>query len=431
MSAYDYAREYIESVGARYAGGENERKAQEWIEGKLKSLGLKVFIDSFKFISSENYYRILTLIVMTIQLLLLWYARYLNPLIILASFIAIMFFFAKIYKKIDVRLANTPSKNILASFKAEIGENKEEKKVLICAHYDSPRNLSKILQRLEEAFRTLNPFLSLVFISFLFVEALRSFLYLLSLKNYLLYSQFLLERLWNYLWMVFIFIFLPFITFGYVMLIYNWVRKKENSVGADDNASGVGCLLELAERLKKRPLKNLEPYFALWGAEERGLFGSRQFVRKYDEKLSKEKLYVLNMDVVGVGSTIVITSGQGVVFRKRCDEKLLEMLEKACLEVGANFELSWESPITGGSSDHQEWVDRGYKAMSIFREDKRGLSIFAKLFAKLLLIPHPTQFSLKHVHTERDDLKILKKETLLETVEVAESYLRKLDNLEG
>ncbi len=69
--------------------------------------------------------------------------------------------------------------------------------------------------------------------------------------------------------------------------------------GADDNASGVAGLLELARYFTKNDVK--EPYnflFIAFGAEELGLVGSRYFAN--NPTLSLEKInFMANMDMIG------------------------------------------------------------------------------------------------------------------------------------
>ncbi|RMG40830.1 MAG: M20/M25/M40 family metallo-hydrolase [Planctomycetota bacterium] len=69
--------------------------------------------------------------------------------------------------------------------------------------------------------------------------------------------------------------------------------------GADDNASGTAALLEIAEALMllpQRPRRSV--LIAFWDAEEKGLLGSRFFVRSPTVPLERIR-FVLNIDMVG------------------------------------------------------------------------------------------------------------------------------------
>ncbi len=68
--------------------------------------------------------------------------------------------------------------------------------------------------------------------------------------------------------------------------------------GADDNASGVACMLYLAEYLKNSNAKNNNYLFIGFSGEELGLFGSKRFTENPTIDLGKVN-YMLNMDMVG------------------------------------------------------------------------------------------------------------------------------------
>ncbi len=67
--------------------------------------------------------------------------------------------------------------------------------------------------------------------------------------------------------------------------------------GADDNASGVAVLLQLAKKLKQNPTASNYLFIAFSG-EEMGLLGSNFFAKNPTISLSKVN-YMLNMDMVG------------------------------------------------------------------------------------------------------------------------------------
>jgi len=73
--------------------------------------------------------------------------------------------------------------------------------------------------------------------------------------------------------------------------------KKEIHNGADDNASGVAVLLNLAQKLKKKNKGNNYLFIAFSG-EEMGLLGSNYFTKNPTIDLAKAN-YMLNMDMVG------------------------------------------------------------------------------------------------------------------------------------
>lgn len=71
--------------------------------------------------------------------------------------------------------------------------------------------------------------------------------------------------------------------------------------GADDNASGVAVILEIARVLGALP-PDERPFtlvFVAFGAEEMGLLGSKHYVETLDKKLRGRMVAMLNFDMVG------------------------------------------------------------------------------------------------------------------------------------
>lgn len=79
-------------------------------------------------------------------------------------------------------------------------------------------------------------------------------------------------------------------------------RTKENGLihnGADDNASGVAAMLELAQKISKnKKLKKNNYLFMAFSGEELGLIGSQYFTENPTIKLADAN-YMLNIDMLG------------------------------------------------------------------------------------------------------------------------------------
>jgi len=70
--------------------------------------------------------------------------------------------------------------------------------------------------------------------------------------------------------------------------------------GINDNGSGSAAVLEVALRLAQEPAQNRRRMrFAFWGAEERGLVGSRHHVNSLSEDERRQIAVYVNLDMVG------------------------------------------------------------------------------------------------------------------------------------
>ena len=87
------------------------------------------------------------------------------------------------------------------------------------------------------------------------------------------------------------------------------------SPGANDNASAVGTLLALAERLQQEPLPHTEVWLAFTGCEESGCDGMRVFLDEYGEKL--KEAFFLDFELVGIGEKLGYLQSEGLLRRQR------------------------------------------------------------------------------------------------------------------
>lgn len=86
------------------------------------------------------------------------------------------------------------------------------------------------------------------------------------------------------------------------------------SPGANDNASGVGVILGLAERLKGEPLAHTEIWLAFTGCEEAAAYGISAFLDLHARKLGEEAVYII-LDQVGKGRLEYLTA-DGLIIRR-------------------------------------------------------------------------------------------------------------------
>lgn len=94
--------------------------------------------------------------------------------------------------------------------------------------------------------------------------------------------------------------------------------------GANDNASGVGVVLQLAAETAARPLESTRLVILITGSEESGLLGARAFLRERD---TSGWLFV-NFDSVGSTATLRYTRAEGLMPKWRCDARLVAVADR-------------------------------------------------------------------------------------------------------
>ena len=127
--------------------------------------------------------------------------------------------------------------------------------------------------------------------------------------------------------------------------------------GADDNASGVAGLLEVADaigKLQQRPRRTI--LFALWDGEEKGLLGSKHWIEQPTIPLRQVALMV-NLDMIGR-----LRSSRVEVYGSRTTYGLRRMLCRCNESLGLKLEFDWEIKE---NSDHYSFFTSGIPVLML------------------------------------------------------------------
>ncbi|MEG1649470.1 MAG: M20/M25/M40 family metallo-hydrolase, partial [Rikenellaceae bacterium] len=129
------------------------------------------------------------------------------------------------------------------------------------------------------------------------------------------------------------------------------IRSGKIYNGADDNASGVSAVLQIASAFVKSGVKPKRTViFALWDGEEKGLLGSSRFVKSF-KNINNVKAY-LNFDMIGRNSdelnpktfTYFYTAKNG-----EFEQWLRESIIEYSLDLKPQYN-AWENPVSGSDN---------------------------------------------------------------------------------
>jgi Zn-dependent M28 family amino/carboxypeptidase len=183
-------------------------------------------------------------------------------------------------------------------------------------------------------------------------------------------------------------------------------------MGSIDNASGVAILIELAKLVSKNPLNKTDVIFLWCGAEERGLWGSKQYCNRHFEELNYDydlnKSFNINIDMVG--TYIGLLDKLGLFKKKDLNKNLNNVLEASANQQ--NIKIKKESVKIGtGSSDHQ--IFRAYAK----KHEKGGFQV--GLFS--------TEDDVKYIHSKHDTPDKCSSEMLNNCIEICFNAIKSLD----
>lgn len=126
--------------------------------------------------------------------------------------------------------------------------------------------------------------------------------------------------------------------------------------GANDNASGVSVLLNLARHYKLHPPK-YRTLFVFFAGEEAGLMGSQFFVQNKTVPLQKIK-FLINLDLLGTGDDGIMVVNGAIL------EKQFNLLTQINSETGLVKEIKKRGKAK--NSDHYWFTEAGVPAFFIY-----------------------------------------------------------------
>ena len=132
-------------------------------------------------------------------------------------------------------------------------------------------------------------------------------------------------------------------------------RGAEIHNGADDNASGVAALLQLAEELSTTP-RYFGILFVAFAGEELGLLGSRHYMEHPAIPLERT-LCMLNFDMIGRSEGELLIGGTGT------SPDFGPILENLALRTPLTLRTA---QTAGGSSDHLSFSRKGIPVLFFF-----------------------------------------------------------------
>lgn len=176
------------------------------------------------------------------------------------------------------------------------------------------------------------------------------------------------------------------------------------SPGANDNATGIGVVLSLAEQLAENPLEHTAVWIVLTGCEEVGCYGSDDFIRKHRNDLGDAAW--ITIDTVGsYGGVPVFLSQETFLSTAKSDEQLLETMR----------DISQRHPDLHA---HEISMKGSYTDSAI--GFKHGLRV-------LTLESHQADGTLSNWHRPTDTIDAISPECMQATESLIHQFLQELD----
>jgi hypothetical protein len=316
----NYLRWLVESIGARGSCGKGEREAAEYAAAQLRGFGLQdVHLEGFQGAASayRRYALICGLALAATVAAVTLTAPPLNGLAFLVHLAAAQ---AMLFES-DFRsnwsrvfLPGRESQNVVSRQPAAL---RAERSIVLVAHLDTARTPAFNASRRGQ--RAYNLLFRGLFFSLLGAGLLHAALALGAS---------------------------PGLTWGLVataalqaitLALFFSADRTPYSPGAYDNASGVACVLALAERLRSSPLRRSEVWCCLTGCEETGTAGA---IALYNQHTANwQRPTIINLDQLGY-SRIYLRIREGLLRRYAARDACIRIANQAAAtSPGVDFML--------------------------------------------------------------------------------------------
>jgi Zn-dependent M28 family amino/carboxypeptidase len=142
------------------------------------------------------------------------------------------------------------------------------------------------------------------------------------------------------------------------------VMRSPTVPGANDNLSGVGLLVALAELLRDSPIPGLRVVLLSAGAEETLQDGIRGFVARHRHEFDPDRTWMLNVDAIG-SPRLIMLEGEGPFWvRDYTDPSFRDLIERSAAEQGVALERGFRARA---STDSVITSRAGYRARACVR----------------------------------------------------------------
>ncbi len=308
MGMMAHVRRLSENLGKRPSASAAEIAAAKYIKRSFQQLGFQPVEQDFRSRRHAEVSLLLSYLMIIISVVLIrGHPILFFVIFFLGFFLCLLEYMGR--RPIGLFQWRHKSKNVIlkiSPFKSV------DKKVVIFGHLDTPKKAFYHDQALERLYGIG------VLINVLSLCALLMGMITITVAVILNVEKPIIDALW------YIIILLSIPSFLTLLFVSIKLLMRKYSNGANDDASGLAVLLNLAEHYSKRSLINTELWLVALGSEEPGSIGLKRFLRAYGDDL--KGAFFIFVDAVGM-SLPVYYRYEGMILPFRADKKLLKLAE--------------------------------------------------------------------------------------------------------
>ncbi len=337
----NHVRVLAQEIGPRGSTTEAERQGSEYCQRVLIDLGIQPQIETFQ--SARSIYQphlLAMMIILAVFAIYPWAGRTTAVIATLLTVVAIVSQLLELSFRDNLLRRLVPkgsSQNVVATIPAAGEWGKD---LVLIGHVDSHRT-------------------PLIFKSASWITAFKTFI---SISFFLILAQAILFFLgaifqWAWIWPA---------TFPTAVVAVLWIINSFQadstpfSAGANDNATGAGLVLTLAEEFQFKPLQNTRIWLVCTGCEEVQHYGAADFFERHQDDLRQPSVVVF--ESLGCAGPAWLTK-EGILVPFKADSNLVTLAEKVAQDnptLGA-----YPAEVSGGNTEMADALLAGWPAITI------------------------------------------------------------------
>ena len=122
-----------------------------------------------------------------------------------------------------------------------------------------------------------------------------------------------------------------------VMASFVDIAARDVVPGANDNATAVAVIVELARVLREEPVQGLRVLLVSTGSEESHMEGMRAFARRHFGSLDPDSTTVVCLDTVGSDQELLLVESEGMIVLRDYPDAVKELVARAARRAGVHL----------------------------------------------------------------------------------------------
>jgi len=381
-------------IGPRPGTSENERKAGEMVKNEYKRFCDETRDESFTcrpggFLGILN---IIPILQVASTVLYLFF-----PLIsLILTILAVGCYLLEmghLREFVDPLFRKRTSANIYGKIKAK---GKANATVIIGAHHDSPVEFPIPIKWRSKSPKFVTIIIATVaLILVIYVARILGVYFDLFYMNW----TFLGYKIFDLL------IIVPALGAILTILLRYGLKSGTQTLGANDNLSGVAVTLGVAQFFSKNRPKNVDVWVISHGCEE-CMRGSKRFADRHYKELVKKNTYTVNFDTAGVGRFVIVSEEK--MYTTKHSPEICKILQDSAAKLHLKYPVKIE-PFSMGGTDSAFYSRKGLKATSVIGLAKDGFPVVW--------------------HNRKDTPERLSKENLYDMVRLSVQFVEDVEQL--